>query len=352
MEIDNNTRKLYMQLSQRPLIAFGRVHYAALHLDGTVHANSCENRYGESDVERWSNIVAVSAGSNHTVGLKSDGTVVATDFKKDYCFEGTMLNNFYCGQCDVFDWTDVVTVAAGYSHTVALRKNGTVVSCGGLDDGECNTDNWENIVMISAGEHTVGLKSDCTVVACGNNKYGECNVSEWKSIIGIAAGADHTVGLRANGTVVAVGNNEYGQCDVSGWTDIVSVAAGLFHTVGLKSDGTVVAVGDNRSGELNNLSYWKDIVSIHTNCSSTTTMGIKKDGVVVVSGRPKEWLNSAEGIKLFQNISTLKQERKEAHEIWDRKRQYKAQGLCQNCGGKFKGLFSKVCTQCENKKDY
>ena len=42
----------------------------------------------------WKDIVAVSAGSRHTVGLKSDGTVVAVGF------------NIY-GQCDVSDWTDI-----------------------------------------------------------------------------------------------------------------------------------------------------------------------------------------------------------------------------------------------------
>jgi len=27
-------------------------------------------------------------------------------------------------------------------------------------------------------------------------------------------------------------------------------------------------------------------------------------------------------------------------------------GLCQHCGGEFKGLFNKVCTACGKKKDY
>ena len=39
-------------------------------------------------------IVEIAAGSHHTVGLKSDGTVVAVG-----------LNNY--GQCDVTDWTDI-----------------------------------------------------------------------------------------------------------------------------------------------------------------------------------------------------------------------------------------------------
>ena len=51
------------------------------------------------------------------------------------------------------------------------------------DDGECNTDNWENIMVVSAGwYHTVGLKSDGTVVATGENSRGECDVDMWSNI--------------------------------------------------------------------------------------------------------------------------------------------------------------------------
>ena len=31
---------------------------------------------------------------------------------------------------------------------------------------------------------------------------------------------------------------------------------------------------------------------------------------------------------------------------------YRSQGVCQYCGGTFKGLFSKSCSSCGKKKDY
>ncbi|MBQ7879623.1 MAG: RCC1 repeat protein [Clostridia bacterium] len=35
--------------------------------------------------------------------------------------------------------------------------------------------------LLAAGfYHTVGVKKDGAVVAVGNNEYGECNVSGWK----------------------------------------------------------------------------------------------------------------------------------------------------------------------------
>ena len=150
------------------------------------------------------------------------------------------------------------TLAAGGFHTVGIRSDGTVVATGNDDYGQRNIYSWSNIVAVAAGDnHTVGLHSDGTVVATGSNKYGQCDVNSWTDIVAVAAGVNHTVGLRSDGTVVAVGNNDYGECDVDSWTDIVAVAAG-FHTVGLRSDRTVVATGDNEYGQCN-VSSWKGI---------------------------------------------------------------------------------------------
>ena len=63
----------------------------------------------------------------------------------------------------------------------------------------------------------VGLKSDGTVVTAGNNDYGQCDVNGWYDITQVAAGGWHTVGLKSDGTVVAAGDNGDGQCDVDSW---------------------------------------------------------------------------------------------------------------------------------------
>ena len=215
----------------------------------------------------------ISAKTDHTVGLKSDGTVVATNYTGEY----------YSGQCDLSDWSDIVAVSAGYEYTIGLKSDGTVVATGDNSHGKCNVSDWSHIVAVSAGSfHTVGLKSDGTVVATGDNYYGQCEVSFWSDIIAVSAGGDHTIGLKSEGTVVAKGSDYYGQCDVSDWSDIVAVSAGDDHTVGLKSDGTVVATGDNDYGQCD-VSVWKDIVAISAGTSHT--VGLKSDGTVVATGK-------------------------------------------------------------------
>jgi hypothetical protein len=183
-------------------------------------------------------MVSASHGSyGHTVGLKSDGTVVAA-------------GNNGRGQCDVDAWADIIQVSVGTYLTVGLKSDGTVVAVGACYEGECDVRFWTDIVQVSAGNsYTVGLKSDGTVVATGGNWTGQCNVGGWTGIVQVSAGGGYTVGLESDGTVVAVGNNGAGQCDVDGWTDIVQISAGNSHTVGLESDGTVVAVGNNGAGQ-------------------------------------------------------------------------------------------------------
>jgi alpha-tubulin suppressor-like RCC1 family protein len=51
---------------------------------------------GKCNVSEWTDVIAVSAKSLHTIGLKADGTVVSTGY------------NYY-GQCDVSSWKNIKT---------------------------------------------------------------------------------------------------------------------------------------------------------------------------------------------------------------------------------------------------
>ena len=127
-------------------------------------------------------MVDVSAGSDHIVGLKADGTVVAIG------------DNTY-GQCDVSTWKDIVAVSAGAYHTVGLKADGTVISTRLLKNTstfpyyKINYDqtfvgSWRDIVAISAGTyHTVGLKSDGTVVGTGRDRFDCLKINNWHLLV-------------------------------------------------------------------------------------------------------------------------------------------------------------------------
>ena len=266
----NNSKNNYSidEFAQRDTVSAGALHTVGLKSDGTVVAVGY-NGQGRCNVSGWRDIVAVSAGDDHTVGLKSNGTVVA-------------VGNNTSGQCKVSGWRDIVAVSVGTYHTVGLKSDGTVVAVGYNVNGQCDVTGWRDIVAVSAGDyHTVGLKSDGTVVAVGDNGLGQCDVSDWRDIVAVSAGDAHTVGLKSDGTVLAVGDNGHGQCYVSRWRDIVAVSAGTYHTVGLKSDGTVVAVGNNTGCQCN-VKGWRDIVAV--SAGANHTVGLKSDGSVVAVG--------------------------------------------------------------------
>jgi len=250
-----------------PMVATGGGHTVGLRSDGTVVATG-DNGYGQLNLGNWTDIRQVTAGYQHTVGLRSNGTVVATG------------GNGY-GQCGVGSWTDIQQVATGPHHTVGLRSDGTAVAVGSNSLGQCDVGSWTDIQQVAGCWHTAGLRSDGTVVAVGYNGYGQCDVGSWTDVQQVSAGGGHTVGLRSDGTVIAVGYNGYGQCDVGSWTDVQQVSAGIDHTVGLRSDGTVVAAGGNGSGQCD-IGSWTDIQQVAAGLYCT--LGLKSDGTVAAVG--------------------------------------------------------------------
>lgn len=50
----------------------------------------------------------------------------------------TAVGNDKHNQCDVSGWIDIVAIAAGTNHTIGLKLDGTVVAVGWNEYGQCN----------------------------------------------------------------------------------------------------------------------------------------------------------------------------------------------------------------------
>ena len=97
--------------------------------------------------------MGISTSRSHTVGVKSDGTVLATGD-----------NQF--GQCDVFEWTDIVDVATSGNQAVGLKSDGTVITTLKDEKGNEVKIDWTDIVSIEIyGEDILGVKK----------KWNNCN---------------------------------------------------------------------------------------------------------------------------------------------------------------------------------
>ncbi|MCL5095986.1 MAG: immunoglobulin domain-containing protein [Candidatus Omnitrophica bacterium] len=196
------------------------------------------------------NVIAVAAGGAHNLALNADGTVVAWGWNVDG------FGN-YAGQSDVpAGLTDVVAIAAGGMHNLALRADGTVIAWGANDYGQKDfPPGLTGVVAIAAGGgHSVALKEDGSVVACGDNSYHQTEVpSAITNAVAVAAGGFyHLLALRADGTVMAWGETQRwgGQVPLD-LGEVASIQSRGMHNMALKVDGTVVAWGDYGDGQTN-----------------------------------------------------------------------------------------------------
>ena len=149
--------------------------------------------------------------------------------------------------------TQAATIAGGYAHSLGVKSDGSVVAWGANWYGQCDMPaDLGGAVGVAAGPyHSLALKSDGSVIAWGANWYGQCDVpADLGGVVGVAAGSYHSLALKSDGSVVGWGYNYNGQCEVpADLGGVVGVAAGFYHSLALKSDGSVVAWGWNAYGQ-------------------------------------------------------------------------------------------------------
>ncbi|HEV2696152.1 MAG TPA: LamG-like jellyroll fold domain-containing protein [Verrucomicrobiae bacterium] len=174
------------------------------------------------------NVIAVAGGANHALALKNDGTVVA------WGSNSLMQTNVPPGLANV------VEVSGGVQHSLALSSSGIVTAWGDNSQNQTNVPaGLSNVVEVAAGGfHSLALKADGTVAAWGANNLGQTNLPpRLSNVVDIAAGKYHSLALKADGTVTAWGSSAFGQTNVpNGLSQVIGISAGDFHSVALRAD--------------------------------------------------------------------------------------------------------------------
>jgi YD repeat-containing protein len=233
---------------------------------------------------------SVSAGNNHSIGIRANGTAWAWGRGANgQLGDGTTA----CRSSPVSvagGFTDWCAVEVGGYHSLGIRTNGTAWawgqnSQGRLGDGTTNARSIPVSVVggftdwcgVSAGQnHSLGIRANGTAWAWGCNNCSQLgdnttvDRSSPVSVVGsftdwcaIAAGSFHSLGIRANGTAWAWGCNGQGRLGdntttnrsspvsvVGGFTDWCGVGAGSAHSLGIRANGTAWAWGENSQGRL------------------------------------------------------------------------------------------------------
>jgi hypothetical protein len=99
--------------------------------------------------------------------------------------------------------------------------------------------NLSNVVGLAAGEyHSLALKADGTVTGWGDNSSGQAQLPlGLTDVVGVAAGSLNSLALRQDGSVVAWGDNSRGQCAIPPGTVATAIAAGAYHSLVLLESG-------------------------------------------------------------------------------------------------------------------
>ncbi|MEY2428626.1 MAG: large repetitive protein, partial [Verrucomicrobiota bacterium] len=226
------------------------------------------------------NVIAIAAGAWHSLALQADGTVAAWGDDAD-------------GQSDApAALTNALAIAAGGYHSLAISSSGAVTAWGADDYGQTNLPaGLRNVIGISAGTwHNLALRADGSVVAWGDNSWGQTNVPIGLSnVVAVSAGGNHSLALKADGTVMAWGENNnsdgtfVGQSVVPpGLTNVVAIAAGEYHSLAVKGDGSVVAWGDNTQNQVGGAGGISNVVAVAGGGSHS--VALRSDGTVLAWG--------------------------------------------------------------------
>jgi alpha-tubulin suppressor-like RCC1 family protein len=258
-----------------------------------------------------SNVVAVAAGSDHSLALLADGTVMAWGLNE----YGTLgIGNVTgpetcegrpCGRTPVPvpGLSGVIAISASGQLSLALLANGTVMAWGGDYNGQTGdgvgapepcwcvdhpvaVPGVTGAVAVAAGNDVgAAMLADGTVRTWGSNVRGqlgdgatipgtgsECDcrgpgpVGSLPAVKWIAMGPSAGFAVRQSGAGMAWGMNEAGELGNGGTTggechcvpapaavsaaaDLQSIEAGNTHALGLSSAGTVTSWGNDEAGQ-------------------------------------------------------------------------------------------------------
>jgi alpha-tubulin suppressor-like RCC1 family protein len=227
--------------------------------NGEIGNNTLRGPNGElwsyTPLQTWiSDVVQISSGQYRSIALKSDGTVWSWG-----SFGNGQVGGIVPARVGetVPGFENLIAVATGYYASAAIKSDGTVWVWGynsfglngdGIEFPQSPYDprlprqvpNFGDVVQIAVGEiHIVALKRDGTVWVWGNNYDGECGRGSPRDFL-------HGAGsVRTRRVFVCSLPNQV-------MSDVVEIKSGGWHILARKRDGSVWVWGANWHGQIGN----------------------------------------------------------------------------------------------------
>ena len=245
-------------------------------------------------------------GMSHSIALKRDGTVWTWGSNQQFQLgldeEVTEIST----PTQVEGVSSVVSVAAGYDFSVALRFDGRVFTWGnGINAPPRVTSGLSGVVAITAGQTDIlALTIDGTVWQWTVGTRPK-QVPLLDHISAISAGGTHYLALTVSGDVWSWGTNSSGQLGigtvvnqdvpmkVDDLYNIIDIAAGYSHSLAVSMDGAVFSWGANSFGQLGDGTTDLSMSPVqvaqiknatHVSAGNETSMALTKDGKLYTWG--------------------------------------------------------------------
>jgi alpha-tubulin suppressor-like RCC1 family protein len=194
--VNKNTPVKVSGLSDVTAVAAGQNHSLAVKTDGTVWAWGL-NEYGQLgdnttvrkitpvQVSGLSNVIAVAAGYSHSLAVKTNGTVWAWG----YNWDGQLGNNtrYYhkYTPIQVSGLSNVTVIAAGQNHSLAVKTDGTVWAWGFNGNGQLG----DNSTVQKSAPVQVQALGAITLIAAGGSHSLFFGASLTNSILTVNSGS-------------------------------------------------------------------------------------------------------------------------------------------------------------------
>jgi hypothetical protein len=91
----------------------------------------------------------------------------------------------------------ISAISAGGDHNLALKADGSAVGWGLNDSGQATPPSGNDFVAVSAGDyHSLALKADGSIVGWGLNNHGQATPPSGNDFVAISAGAGHSLAIK------------------------------------------------------------------------------------------------------------------------------------------------------------
>ena len=316
--------------------------------NGTNSASSVPVAVTSSGALMGKTIVAIAAGGAHSLALTSEGRVFAWGLNNSGQLGTPGPSQSWVpievSATGVLAGKTVIAIAAGSSHSLALTSDGCVYSWGSNQTGQLGNSSYSSVattpvavvtsgvlsgktvVAIAAGSgHSLALTSDGNVFTWGrgdsgqlgnnnlNNTYAPVavltsGVLAGKSVTRIAAGANHCEVIASDGRTYSWGDNQYSQLGDNSYNFYALSPVAVVTNLGALGTRRTTAVAGGGTHGMAIAGAGNLPVVVTQPANSITVVGVTATLTADASGLPVptiRWQVSANGLAgPFSNIST------------------------------------------------